>query len=383
MTETTKNLVVVLSTDAEFGDQLSTTLTADGHEAVAADTPMGAAGLVASHRALVVVVGPSIDTETMLTAAQNLTSMEPAPSVIAIGNDVSTDLMRRAMRAGVHDMLSAGDQSWSEVAHAVADALSEASTRAQEQAVGPASQTRGRVVAVMGTKGGVGKSVVATNIAASLASEGQSVVLVDLDLQSGDTGIMLSLEPVHTIRDAAIASDRLDAPMLGALLTEHKSGAKVLLAPARPEDSDIVTAARVAKVLEILRDMADVVIVDTPSAWDETTLAAVDASQQILAITGMDVPSIKNTAVMLSRLKQLGRLNGTVNVVLNRADSKVLIDEKDVERALGHRVSSRVPSDRAVPRSVNMGSPIVLEAPRSAVAKALVGLTRNLTTNEV
>jgi pilus assembly protein CpaE len=127
--------------------------------------------------------------------------------------------------------------------------------------------------------------------------------------------------------------------------------------------------------------MADVVVVDTPSAWDETTLAAVDASDSILAITGMDVPSVKNTAVMLSRLKQLGRLNGAVQVVLNRADSKVLIDEKEVEKALGHGVSVRVPSDRAVPRSVNKGVPIVIEAPRSAVAKALIGLSVGLSKN--
>jgi len=109
----------------------------------------------------------------------------------------------------------------------------------------------------------------------------------------------------------------------------------------------------------------------------------VDASSSILAITGMDVPSIKNTAVMLGRLKQLGRLNGQVQVVLNRADSKVLVDEKDVEKALGRGVTTRVPSDRAVPRSVNMGVPIVIEAPRSAVAKALVGLSRSLSANGV
>jgi len=283
----------------------------------------------------------------------------------------------------VHDMLCAGDQTWAEVVQAIADAAHDAASRILEAAEVAAPESRGRVVSVMGTKGGVGKSVVATNVAAGLSEQGVKVVLVDLDLHSGDTGIMLALEPVHTIRDAAIASDRLDAPMLSALLTDHKSGARVLLAPARPEDSDVVTAARVAKVLEILRDMADIVVIDTPSAWDETTLAAVDASDRILAITGMDVPSIKNTAVMLSRLKQLGRLNGTVSVVLNRADSKVLIDEKDVEKALGYKVSNRVPSDRAVPRSVNMGTPIVMEAPRSAVAKALVGLTRTISANGV
>jgi len=383
MSETTTNVVIIFSTEMEFSDKLRSLLPAQDYETVWADTTDRAVELAHGRNAVVVVVGPSVDTETMLAAAQALTESDPAPAVVAVGSVVDTDLMRKAMRAGVHDMLCAGDQTWAEVMQAITEAASETTARMQEAAEGSSAVSNGQIVAVMGTKGGVGKSVVATNIAASLAEQGVKVILVDLDLNSGDTGIMLSLEPVHTIRDAAMASDRLDAPMLGGLLTEHKSGAKVLLAPARPEDADVVTAARVGKILALLSGMADVVVIDTPSAWDETTLAAVDASDRILAITGMDVPSIKNTAVMLSRLKQLGRLNGTVKVVLNRADSKVLIDEKDVEKALGYRVSNRVPSDRAVPRSVNMGAPIVMEAPRSAVAKALVGLSRDLTSNEV
>ncbi len=378
MSEAPTRTVIVVSTDRDFSVKLQSLLPAEEYEAIAVDGISDVAAAAAGKRVSAIVLGPSCDEAEVLEAAPNLLTLSPEPSLVAVASVVDTDLLRKAMRAGLHDMLSAREQTWSEVVDAVIDAASDAQAHWQEVEGGSTGDVapRGTVISVMGTKGGVGKSVIATNIAASMAEQGKNVVLVDLDLQSGDTGIMLSLEPMHTIRDAAAASERLDSSMLSGFLAQHRSGARVLLAPVRPEDSDIVTAVRVARVLELATDIADVVVVDTPSVWDETTLAAVDASSRILAVTGMDVPSIKNTSVMLGRLQQLGRLNGQVHVVLNRADSKVLVDEKDVEKALGRGVSTRVPSDRAVPRSVNMGVPIVIEAPRSAVAKALAGLSQ-------
>jgi len=384
MSETAHRVVIIVGTERDFSLKLQSLLPVDECETVAVDNVAEALAGATGKSVSAVVLGPSLSDAEMFDAATLILGLDPEPSLVAVALTVDTERLRKAMRAGFHDMLCAQEQTWAEVAGAVMEAAADAETRWRGEAEAEReSQPRGKVVAVLGTKGGVGKSVVATNLAASMAEQGKDVVLVDLDLQSGDTGIMLSLEPIHTIRDAAAASDRLDSSMLAGFLSPHKSGARVLLAPARPEDSDIVTASRVARVLSLLTDMADVVVIDTPSAWDETTLAAVDASSSILAITGMDVPSIKNTAVMLGRLKQLGRLNGQVQVVLNRADSKVLVDEKDVEKALGRGVTTRVPSDRAVPRSVNMGVPIVIEAPRSAVAKALVGLSRSLSANGV
>ena len=384
MSQVAMRTVVIVGADRDFAAKLQPLLPNEEYDVQMVDGVGDVPAFAADKSISVVVLGPSVDETQMLAAADDLLALCPEPSLVAVAPAVDTDLLRKAMRAGLHDMLSAAEQTWSEVVAAVVDAASDAAERWEEGAAAPTEPTsRGTVVAVMGTKGGVGKSVIATNLAASMAEQGSDVVLVDLDLHSGDTGIMMSLEPVHTIRDAAAASERLDSSMLAGYLTQHRSGARVLLAPIRPEDSDIVTAARVARVLSLMTDIADVVVVDTPSVWDETTLAAVDASSRILAVTGMDVPSIKNTAVMLGRLEQLGRLNGQVHVVLNRADSKVLVEEKDVEKALGRGVSTRIPSDRAVPRSVNMGVPIVIEAPRSAVAKALVGLSRTLSANEV
>ncbi len=377
------NTIVVVDQSTEFASKIDSLLAGNDVRIEHALSVGQADELASRDAATVIVVGPSVPLEDASFLAGWATRSDRAVAAVAVLPSVDTEIMRRAMRAGFQDVLSATAQTWAEVASAVLEAHRSVLVRRSGANDPSCNVKRGRVVAVMGTKGGVGKSVIATNLAAALASEGQSVVLVDLDLASGDDGIMMKLEPARTIRDAVAASDRLDVELLEGFLTPHSSGVRVLLAPARPEDAETVTASRVARILELLRETADLIVVDTPSAWDEATLAAADASDSILAVTGMELTSIKDTSVMLSRLAQLGRGNGTVKVVLNRADSKVLIEEKDVERALGRSIVSRVPSDRLVPRSVNKGTPLVMDAPRSGVAKAVIDLARSITKNGV
>jgi pilus assembly protein CpaE len=384
VTPSCESTIVVANGDSGFAEKLRSLLDAGGYEIISVSTLAEAGDAVAARSADVVVLGPTISAEAAVDATRTLLSSPDEPIVVGVLSSVDTTVMRNAMRAGMRDVLSAGEQTWSEVATAVRDAADAARGRqAGAGVVAATERPRGRVVVVAGMKGGVGKTTIATNLTAALAKQGLNVVLVDLDLHSGDTGIMMQLEPSRSIRDAAAQADRLDPSLLEGLLAVHSCGARVLLAPSVPDDTGIITATRVARMLDLLSQMSDVVVIDTPAVWDETTLAATEACDQVLAVTAMDVPSVKNTALMLGRLGQLGRSNGTVRVVLNRADTKVLLDEKDVEKALGRKVTARIPSDRAVPRSVNKGVPIVIDAPRSGVSKAVVELAKTVSTNGV
>ena len=332
---------------------------------------------VDAHDPQVLVMGPSVPVDEAVALAITLSSRERRPVLVLVSTNVTTDLMRRAMWAGFADVMGAGDDV-SEIAGAVRRAHDRAA-RSSEEAGGSDGGGRTRVVTVFSTKGGVGKSVLSTNLAAALATHSDmKTVLVDLDLQFGDVGIMLGMEPTQTISDVVAVIDRLDADLLAGYLAEHSSGLQVLLAPRQPEEAETITAGRIAKILGLLAEMFDVIVIDTAATFDEVVLTALDKSTDVFPVTMMDVASIKNTRISLQKLEQLGYGDGPMKLVLNRADSKVLLQDSEVENAVGAEIFTRVPSDRLVPRSVNKGTPVVLEDPRSRVSKVMVELAESV-----
>jgi pilus assembly protein CpaE len=378
-------LVVLADRDERFVEGMRAVLGRDADLTVdVAPTAAAALDAARSGGAIAVVLGPSIAIETALEVGSQLDASTPPIAAILVAQRVTTELLRMALRAGLRDVLSASDQTYGEVAKSVREAQEAAAARAAQATpdgtVASASEARvARVVTVFSPKGGVGKSVLATNIGVALASAGKrKVVLIDLDLESGDVGIMLNLKPTHTILDAAQAIDRLDLEMLSGLLVAHGSGLLTLLAPVHPEEAEMVTAARVGRIIELCRQVADVVVIDTPGCISEVVLTAIDKSDVVLAVSAMDMPSVKNMRVALQKLGQLGYRDGLMKLALNRADSKVLLEVADVEAALGSQVFARIPSDRLVPRSVNKGIPIVSDEPKSGVARSITELAEAL-----
>jgi pilus assembly protein CpaE len=234
----------------------------------------------------------------------------------------------------------------------------------------PADDRPGRIITVFSAKGGCGKTVLSTNLAAALATTGPEVALVDLDLNFGDVAIMLQLYPTRTIQDAAAAGE-LDAVTLRSYLTPHQTGIWALVAPTEPTVADTVSASSVATILKLLRSGFGYVVVDTPTVLSDQVLAAFDESDTIVLLATLDVPSIKNLELTLQTMEQLRYPRSRILLVVNRADSRVGLRVPDVERLLGRPVDATIPSSRSVPLSVNKGSPIILEEPRGNVAEAI------------
>lgn len=327
----------------------------------------------------VVLIGPSIEQGLALRFVREHTVEHPDTAFVLVTNEVTADLLHQAMKSGLSDVVSA-QETYDEVARAVSEALETALdrrsvVRREEPQEQDETGHKGTVATVFSTKGGVGKTVIASNIGVALASVlKRSVVLLDLDLQFGDTGILLNITPERTIFDAVQAFDRLDSEMLKGFLSEHESGLKVMLAPVRPEEAEYVTVSRLGVIIGLLQEIADFVIIDTAAAFDDVVLAAIDRSDEVFAVATMDVASIKNTRVSLQKLEQMGYDGDKVRLVLNRADSKVWLDPDEVERTIEGPVVAKIPSDRLVPRSVNRGVPVVLDSPKTAVARSLVSL---------
>ena len=228
-------------------------------------------------------------------------------------------------------------------------------------------------------KGGTGKTVTATNLATSFAKfAGKRTLLLDLDLQFGDAAIMLGIEPEKTIQDLVTAPGELDSEKLAGYTTRHASGLDVLPAPIRPEDAELVTEAKLARLMEVAKESYDLIVVDTSPFFHGPMLATLDQTDDLLLVCGLDVPTIKNVRLSLQTLQLLSFPPERIRVVLNRANSNVGMKRGEVEAALEAKIRFEVPSDRAVPLAVNRSNPAVLSDPKSDFSRALREMAKAL-----
>jgi pilus assembly protein CpaE len=237
----------------------------------------------------------------------------------------------------------------------------------------------GKILTVFSPKGGTGKTVTATNLASAFAKfEGKKTLLLDLDLQFGDAAIMLGLEPEKTIYDLVVAPGELDTEKLAGYTTKHTSGLDVLPAPLRPEDAELVTEAKLARLLEVARESYDAIVVDTSPFFHGPMLATLDRTDELLLLSSLDVPTLKNLRLALQTLELLSFPKQRIKIVLNRSNSKVGMKQNEVEGALGMKVRFEIPSDRAVPLAVNRGKPVVLDEEGADVSKAIKQMAKGL-----
>ncbi len=327
---------------------------------------------------IVIVLGPSCATVEALSTIDGWSRNHPNVSTVMVTSEVSTDLLQRALRAGVRDVLGAPIDAGqlTETVTRIADSMRSASPQpvGHEPEAAPVDDGhQGRVITVFSTKGGSGKSVTATNIGAILAQRSdRPVALIDGHLQFGDVAVMMKLQAQHTVVDAVSQLDAPDAAsILRELMTVHEpTGLLVLPAPVEPTFADQVSGQQMARLVELVSTFAGHVIVDLPSIFNEVVLSIIEVSDEIVLVAGLDIPNIKNVKIGLSTLALLDVPTEKLHIVLNRADSKVKLDVGEVERTLRVAAVAHVPSDVAVPISVNSGSPVVLSAPKSGPARA-------------
>jgi pilus assembly protein CpaE len=318
-----------------------------------------------------VIVGSGVAFDDAIALTERLATERPEVGVVVLVEDISSSDLRRALKAGVVDVLDA-QRSPGELREALQRARSRRSALRPTVGAVPSAPEGGRVVVVFSTKGGCGKSVIASNLAIALATRlEEEVGLVDLDLQAGDLAIMLQLLPAWSMYDAAHQGPRLDGEALRGYLTSHRSGVKLLAAPTDPALADQVSGEEVQHLLGLMRELFRVTVVDSPAFFSDPVLGAIDACNEVILVGSLDVPSIKNLKLALHTLHELNVPRERIRIVLNRADSSVGLRIDEVERSLGTDVDFTVPSGREVPLAVNQGMPIVTSKKRSSIVNAL------------
>jgi len=319
----------------------------------------------------VVVFGPTFATADGLAAIQTLARSRPDVGAILVARRIVTKLLKSALRAGVRDVLVEPIDATElvEAVEEVGDSLAVAPVAA------PRPAEPGKIVTVFSTKGGVGTSVIAANLASTLAKRTAApVALVDIDLQFGDAAVLFNMSPRHTIVDAA-ATTHGDREVVEQLLQRHDgTGVRLLPAPVDPALADQITSSDVTGVIEALRERCAYVVVDTPSAFNDAVLSSIEMSDAVVFVGCDDVPTVKNMKVGIHALRMLNVPENRVSLVLNRVEGNSRMQSSEVQKALQFDVAATIPADRAVTDSVNRGNPVVVDAPKSKAAKTLEGL---------
>jgi pilus assembly protein CpaE len=348
-----------------------------------------------------VVIGPSVPSEAAAELAQWARVHRPDLGVILLRHEVDSNALALALRSGMREVVAARDlagittavQRARSVANAIGQTLLDeaqaAAESARAQAAAEAAQAaaiaqaeaeapRGRVITVFSTKGGVGKSLVATNLGVALAADQHSVCLVDLDVNSGDVAIMLQLTPHRTINDLVGFNGVIDAEGISSILTHHSDNLSVVAAPVRLDSPDQATQEDVGKLIDALRRMVDFVVVDTSGTFDDLALCALDRSDCIVLVGTLDIPSLKALKLATSTLEVLNFPKSTWRFVLNRADGKVGLAADEYEKTLGLKADTSLVSSREVLSAVNRGEALVRAYPNHPNSKALVAFSRSV-----
>ena len=341
-----------------------------------------------SGRPTVGVFGPSMVGSFGFEQVHRLVTIYPELGPVFAAHELSTEVLQHALRSGARDAVQI-DGTGEAVAQAVGRVgevlrTSQSTVPSVAGAALPGAppmsrQAPGRLVVVFSTKGGVGKSTVAVNVAAAMARQvDDTISLMDADLQFGDVSVMLGIPPDRTVVDAAASIQYADVELMRNLVTRHDSGVMVLPAPSEPTMAAAVPAEDMTAVCAALQGISGFVIVDVPTNFDDTSLALLEAADDVLLVASMDIPSIKNLKIGMQALDLIAIAGPKLRLVLNRANAQVKLDVREVERVLGLRAAYPIPYDLAVPLSINAGVPVVVHDPGSAASRALEHIAESL-----
>jgi len=376
--------VIIAENESSERDKLKSQLASEPDFQVVGEARDGkeCVELVTRHRPDVVLIKEDLPVLNGLAAAEQITSELPEVGVILIltGSE-GQEVWHKMLRAGIKEFITRPlvTERLVEEVRKVATIQAKAAKFAGVASAAPAVVPEGpkrQVVTVTGPRGGCGKTVIAANLAVALARVSEKIALVDLNLWGGDVAMLLDLTPKRTLGDLLPGFGGIDYDVVDSVMSKHSSGVSVLAAPLTGTfDGSTLSRYMVQSILEALREHYEYTVVDTGYANLESTLAAMDYSDLILVVVGMDLPRLRDGKLYLKNLLAANYPKEKIRVIINRATSSKEISPSEVETILEFPVTTQIPSDDAlVGSSVNLGQTFVSTNPNKPVAKAMLTL---------
>ncbi len=323
-----------------------------------------------------------------IAASEAISSKHPGVQVMMMSVQGEADYLRRSMLAGAREFLTkpfSGEDLATSIRRVYQLAVARRAAApppppilTAPPAAPPPPPKGGKIIAVLGTKGGVGASTIAVNLAVALREETKArVALVDANFEFGDCGVLLNMPTNRTIADLTTPNLEIDQDVLNGVVAGHTSGIKVLLAPPRPEMAELVTPALVKKILGILPRMFDYVIVDVWKTFHESMLNFLDAADQIILVSSADIPAIKNAKLFFELSEALGYSPDKTFFILNKEDGRSGISARDIEASIKHPIRAAIPKDeRTTMLAVNRGTPFVIGQHNLPLTQSILALVR-------
>ena len=327
-----------------------------------------------------VLVGVEDPPARALQTIESLAELLPDAQIVAYSSSTDAEAARRAVVAGARDYLTK-PLKIDEVVKALHAVLAQQERRrallSGDPGAGPRSA--GMVITVFGAKGGIGKTTLSTNLAtAFVAMNAGSAVVVDIDTIFGDAAMMFDVPVTASLVDAASKVDELDRESLGGSLAQHQSGVRVLWTPYEPTDWRDVSPDAVDKIITVLAQTHDFVVLDCPATFTDLVAVALEKATVVLLMTSLDITSIKNTGTALKLLSGGMDNEEKIKLVINHATSTNSVGEGDVSRVLGREVFWSIPHDEELGSSVQLGAPVVADRPHSKVSETIMKLAAML-----
>jgi pilus assembly protein CpaE len=323
-----------------------------------------------------------------VAAAEIISQRLPTSPIIMMSVHGEADQLKRAISAGAREFLVkpfSGDEFSASIRTVFERELArrtqfESSLPAVPTPANPSDAGEHQVVAVFSPKGGAGRTTIATNLAVALHREtGARVCLVDANLQFGDVGVLLNLNPKDRSIAEAVETGEPDGDIIDSCVIDHSTGIRVLLAPPSPEGADLVTPQYMRLIIEHLRIGHEYVVIDLPSGLSDLSLAVMDVADTILVLTALEITTIKNVRLFLEVAEQLEYARAKVRLVINRADAAQGIRIADVEASVRRPIDGTIVSDgRLSVLAVNRGVPFVVSHPDSVLSRDVIKLARTL-----